>query len=264
MLRLPSSPAWLALSPRQVGLARGNRGRVEPLGALDVLAQPGSKPASVIAAVLDAAAELLDEHAIKRTRVHTVLSDRMVRYVLIPFSPAYLDPREERALCLARFAELYGPMSGWPVAIDRARHGKARMACALPLELAQGLTELLAARSLEAGTIVPHFVSSWNSQRRALARQAGILAVIEPDSVVFGHFEQSAWSALRTHFADVDCGALEKLIMRERLHQQCDPATPVWLCGSVSIPVTTDPTVQAIAPKCAEPALAMALAAACP
>jgi hypothetical protein len=258
VLRFPSEPVWLALGPHQVGLARGRRGRAKGLGAADVAARPDS----MAAAILEAAAALLDKHAVSRARVHTVLSDRLVRYVLLPFSPTRLDGEEERALCLAMFAELYGPMTDWVISIDRARYGKARVACALAPELAQGLAGLLAERALKPGSIVPHFVSSWNARRGELARLDGMLAVVEPDSLVIGRFAAGGWSALRTHYAATGGGALDDLILRERLHQQCDPDTPVWVCGSVDVAASSCPALRATAARSADPGLAMALAAA--
>lgn len=259
MLRFPNDPLWLALCPHQVALVRRRRGRPEPLGVAGVAPQADGAPSAILAA----AAALLDEHGATRARVHTVLSDRLVRYVLLPFSPARLDGEEERALCLAMFAELYGPMADWQVAIDRARYGKARVACALTPGLAQGLAGLLAARRLAAGAIVPHFVSSWNARRRTLARLDGMLAVAEPDSLVIGRFAGGGWTSLRTHYAATrEGGALDDLILRERLHQQCDPDLPVWACGSVDATASADPALQATAPRSADPGLAMALAAA--
>jgi hypothetical protein len=246
----------LGLSPRQAAAVRLKRGNGEPIGSIDVA--DGDDP---VPALLRAAGELLDGHAVRGRRLHVVLSDRLVRYVLLPFSAAWLDAHEERALCLARFAETFGPMPDWRLVIEPARYGRARVACAIPPALEEGLRVLRTEHALAPGTIVPHFVRCWNTRPPAIAGR-GMVAVVERDTLVLASFDRQGWISLRAQYADTRGGAVADLVVRERLLQRIDPDVPLWVSSTVALA----PEVAAlgtVAPlRHPEPGLALAWAGA--
>ncbi len=230
MLRLPNDHLWLGLGPRQVGAARcaGRRRQGEAIGSVAMAAAPDAT-----GALLQALEQLLDTHALRRRTVHTVLSDRLVRYALVPFSATYLNADEERALCQARFSALYGPMPDWYIVIEPARYGRTRVACAMPAALAAGLDTVFNERALGRGAIVPHFVARWNHRPAALRGRSGMLAVAESDTLVLASFDRTGWRSLRALYADTAGSAVADLVYRERLLHGIDPATPLWHTGTV-------------------------------
>jgi hypothetical protein len=256
VLRFPSDAIWLGLGPHRVGAVRLRRGKGEPIAAVDVAGDADPLPA-----LLRAAGDMLGGHAVRGSRLHVVLSDRLVRYALLPFSAAYLDAHEEHALCLARFAETFGPMPDWRIAIEPARYGRARVACALPPALDEGLRALCADRALAPGMVVPHFVTRWNRRPPAFARR-GMVAVAERDTLVLASFDRQGWHSLRTRYADTRDGAVADLIARERLLQGIAAETPLWVCGTVAL----GPDVAALGavapPRDPDPGIALAWAGA--
>lgn len=236
MSRFRSESIWLGLCSDQVGAAALRAGRADALGSADV------GPAADPAALGQAAGHLLDLHARRGQTVHTVVSDRLARYLLLPFEAAHLDQREEQALCLARFGAQYGSMEGWSVRVERARYGRARVACALPAQLEGALRAACLERKLRPGSVVPHFVGRWNA-RPAAFRRAGMLAVAERDSLVLGATHCGGWHSLRALYTVTGPALLGDLIARERLLQRIDPVTVLQLDDAAAL----DPAAPAVA-----------------
>lgn len=252
MLRLPTDAVWLGLGVRHAGMVRVQRGRAVPVASAAV---DGTGPDGL----MQAAGRLLDEHGGRGRKVAIVLSDRLVRYALLPFSAAHLDDAEDEALCRARFAEIYGPMPDWRLRAEPVRYGRARLACALAPELAQGLDALRATHALRAGPVVPHFVSCWNRRPAHSGRGPGMLAVIEADTLVMASFDRTGWRTLRAQYVDTRAGAVADLVLRERLLQRIEPDTPLWLAGTVAPDPDLDALGTVVPAQSACPGLALAL-----
>ncbi|MFM9438390.1 hypothetical protein ACFDR9_005496 [Janthinobacterium sp. CG_23.3] len=228
MLHFRSETVWLALCPDQVGGVRIRRGHAEVLEPVCYQAASGEAP---LAALLEAVRGWLERHAVARQRVNVLLSDRLVRYALLPFSAMPLSEQEEAALLGARFEELYGEMPQWRVQADRPEYGKARIACAMPLALADGVAGLLAGAGARSGAVLPFFVACWNRWRRQGAGRDGLVAVVEPEHMVIGSFGAGGWSSLRSVFAATSEAVVADLVFREKIMQGLDPALPVSLLG---------------------------------
>lgn len=230
MLHFRSETVWLALCPDQVGGVRVRHGKAQPLEPVCYQTEATSAEAPVVA-LLEAVRSWLERHGVARQRVNVLVSDRLVRYALLPFSAMPLSEQEEVALLGARFAELYGEMAQWHVQADRPEYGKARIACAMPLALADGIAALLGQAGARGGAVVPFFVACWNLWRRQGVGRNGLVAVVESDHVVIGSFGADGWSSLRSVFAATSETALADLVFREKIMQGLDPALPVAVIG---------------------------------
>jgi hypothetical protein len=231
VLRFRNDPVWLALCPGQVGAVRAARADAAPapLGIMDYVAPPRGDAS---AALLDALRAWLVCNALARSDVHVVLADSLLRYALIPFSATPLSAAEEQALLAARFEQLYGPMPHWRAAVEPQTYGCARVACAIPIALEQGLHALLAEHKVRVKAVTPFFVACFNRARRKIGGASGMLAVVEANNVILGSFGDGGWSGLRAIFVETGAQALEDTIFREKLLQGADPELPVWRFGA--------------------------------
>lgn len=260
MLRLRSRPVWIGLCTRQVGAVRVHGAAVTALGCADVV--PAFESGTFdqgVNSLLQALEGLIDEHDLAGSRAQVVLSNRLVRYALVPFDPAHLDRHEEQALALARLSACYGPMTDWSIRLEPARYGRTRLACAIPTALEQGLRALCTAHQIRLRRVSPHFVCCWNA-RPAAFRRAGMLAVAECDTLLLASTDSAGWHSMRVHYANLRDGQFDDLVYRERLMQRIDPAIPLWLDGSALPERTTLAAAGATAVRDARPAIALAMA----
>lgn len=255
MLPFPSKPLWLAVCRDQVGGVLLGRGQTAPEVAA-FAPQPGALNIPGALAALDA---YIAQHGFAPRRIHAVVSDSFVRYALLPWNDALLSKAEDRILQRAKFEELYGDMREWQVLADRQHFGQARIACAMPAALADGIATLCGAHGAKPGAVVPYFVACWNRWRRRIGEKSGLLVVVERENVVIGSFERGDWSGLRSLFVAASPQAVADIVFREKLLQGLGEKLPVWIVGAAG--GIDDTHVGHQLPQAAprEPSVAMAM-----
>jgi len=92
----------------------------------------------------DGAVETLKKHLdslkAERLKVTVVLSNRLVRYALVPFDTGVSGPEEEQALARFHFTRIYGDRAkGWDLRLDESAPGRPRLASALDEGLMKAL-----------------------------------------------------------------------------------------------------------------------------
>lgn len=228
----------VSLLPASVGVALASRGwgpprRVER-AVLEV--KPQEAGTSAWKAPLDVLSAWLKDRNPRGAKTRLVLSNRFVRFALMPWAPT-ADAAEERELALACLESRYGDMAGWTPQLDRGRYGLPRLVCAIETELLEKAREALAAYGLRCDGIVPAFVAGWNRCRKGLSKElgagAGVFAVVESDNLVMatcraGNWHSARATALRKGFREVPA-----LLEREALLQGFADPLPAW----VALPV---------------------------
>lgn len=148
------------------------------------------------------------------------LSDRFVRYALVPWSDAVSGRAELAALARVHVEALYGDIaSGWQVLADMGEHGSAGIACALDADLLVALRALCGAHRLRLAALQPRFMRAFNGARGDIGADA-LLACVEPGQCVLASRRDGAWHSIRT----VRCGdaELDAHIEREIVLQGLD------------------------------------------
>ncbi|RTL57715.1 MAG: hypothetical protein EKK46_02650 [Rhodocyclaceae bacterium] len=234
MLRSPTERLAIALCPGRIGVMR-KRGRAEIEQGVVRYAKAATGDWQ---AAMDAFDAWLDKMNLRKAQASLLLSNRYVRYALIPWSALGLKRAEEDALVRVRFEEAYGDMAGWRIVADPGRYGSARIACALPADMVDRLHAQWAARQLRGGAILPHFVACWNRWRNPVGskpaltawdKTPSLFAVAESSTLVVGTLapQGQGWTGLRALSADT--ASLPDTLYRESLLQGHAEPLPVRL-----------------------------------
>jgi hypothetical protein len=221
---LPTERLVVGLCPAQVGLIHVRsswRDKEISHRTLDV------------ASPMDGLPDLLAGNAPHRAKATLVLSNRFVRFALVPWSDAASSTEEEKALAQACFESRYGDMTGWTIRFDAGEYGKARIACAVETAQLDACRELFSRHGLACQGVRPAFVAAWNRYRRELERDVGkedaIFAMIEPGTLVMASRRAGAWHSLRSTAMRDDVRELPALIEREAVLQGFAAMPPVWI-----------------------------------
>jgi len=191
--------APLGLWPRRRVLARGSAGFAprppEPAwrGALDALDQ-----------ALDGA---LDGTAARGEAAHVRLSNRWVRYAVLPWNAAVSGSAELEALARLRFEQRHGSaVAQWTVRCGDGGWGRPLLACAIDTALLDGLRERLDARGIALASLQPLLMACFNDWRRRLAPDAA-LAIVEGDRLTLAAFEQAGFVEVSSRRCGADLQA---------------------------------------------------------
>ncbi|MDD5330550.1 MAG: hypothetical protein PHX38_11120 [Sulfuricella sp.] len=234
MLRLPTERLSVALCPAMVGVEHirtGWRHEESQQAQIDIAPQETGKPAWQGA--VDELAGWLGGRTPRRATTTLVLSNRFVRFALVPWCETVGSATEETELALACFESRYGDMTGWTVRLDAARYGQPRIACAVETALIDAARQAFALHNLECREVRPAFIAGWNRFRREPNRSMdsgdGIFAMAESDTVVMATRRAGVWHSLRSAAAHIDARALSQLIEREALLQGFAESLPAWV-----------------------------------
>jgi len=215
VLRFRNEQLTVALCPEQVGVIwRPRKGGVRR----DLVGFSDDPHGSGWRGALDAWSTWLQDCGIRQAHVSLTLSNRFVRYVLIPWPSTRLTREEADAWCNLHFEMHHGDMRGWRVASEIGRYGGAKVACAIPEELADSLQELHASNGLTGGSVVPYFVCCWNRWGGQIPTGHRFV-VAESGCVVLACRGRNEWQNLRGVTARTSPEELVVIARREQVLQ---------------------------------------------
>jgi hypothetical protein len=127
-----------------------------------------------------------------------ILSNRFLRYALVPWSADLAEGEEEMAYARHCFAEVHGAAAGrWALRLSRGKRGAPRLASAVDPELLDGLRGVFAKNGLTIQSIQPQLMAVVNRLRGQLNGRATWLAVLEPEHLLLALLSGGRWVALR-------------------------------------------------------------------
>lgn len=120
---------------------------------------------------LESCRVLVEEY--KPKVLHVVVSDRLVRYLVLPWNPQVQGASEEMALARIEFEDTYGEQSAgdWTFSVSTEKPGINRLVCALPTALIEGLRALARSNRVRLQSMQPNLIAVMRSQRRDLGPQ---------------------------------------------------------------------------------------------
>lgn len=203
------SPAdWqLFLAPGQVRLActrrhwsrRGWRAVPAPQATLACEAGAGGESWEAALAALGA---WLRQNAPGAAGARVIVSNRLVRYALLPPSAALADDAEDAAYAVHHFRELYGMRAdGWNVAIAPAGHAQPRVASAIDAALLAALEQVLAGAGLRLRSVTPQLMDTFNRHRARFGAAGGWLVAHESGCLCLALLAQRRWMSVRSYRA---------------------------------------------------------------
>jgi hypothetical protein len=164
----------------------------------EVLACTPEDPLRPWHAACDALAASMAENMQRHLRMQVILSDRLMRYLVLPWRPGITSRAEWRAYALHSFEQVYGEEARtWRLRIEVVPPGRPSLACAVEEGLLESLRDVARSSSSRLVSVRPRFVALFN-QRRAVLRGSPLwFAVAEPHSLSVGLLVGGVWQALR-------------------------------------------------------------------
>lgn len=134
-----------------------------------------------------------------RTAATVVLSNRLVRYALVPWQAGLSDSQEDLSYARHCFSRVYGKDAAqWEVRISHQAPGKPRLAGSVDAELLASLRSVLARPGIALRSIQPHLMAAFNDARRRLGRCSAWLALLEPGHLCLALLRDGHWTRVRS------------------------------------------------------------------
>ncbi len=166
---------------------------------------------------VDALAAQAASGVFARARVTLVLSNRFVRYALVPASAALAAEEEMLALARHRIAHACGSDDDqWEARLSPGAPGESRLACAIERKLLDALQACMRPLGGRYASLQPHLMASFNRVRSRLGRNAVWLAVAEPGMLCLALLEDAAWRSVHAFKVGADWDSeLPEILDRE-------------------------------------------------
>jgi len=190
----------LAVYPdRLVWLRAGQDGKVVAKGV---------RPCSASQDVLASLPEVMREAGAGGCDVSILLSNRLVRYAIVP-NPDSASGREEVDL-LTRHAFERVPgaaVDGWEIRLSSAKPGRAAFASAVDRDLVHGLRDVMAGSKAYTASIRPYLMAAFNQAiKRSLG--TGVFVQMEPQRMSLLAWQDHGWIAVQQVHGDGDWQAV--------------------------------------------------------
>jgi hypothetical protein len=184
----------------------------------------------------DGAVEALKKrlHALKaeRLRVTVVLSNRLVRYALVPFDAALSGPDEELALARFHFTRIYGERAkSWDLRLSAAAPGRPRIASGVD----EGLVKAIGTCFPVGGrprlvSVQPYLMAAFNQWRRGIAGDSAWLVLLERSRACFALASRGGWQSVQSLRLQ-DPQEVFELLEREALRAGGKPSRTAMIFG---------------------------------
>ena len=169
------------------------------------------------AAGLDAMRRWVADIAPKGSRIETVISDKFVRYLVLPWSNDLTRESEWQALARARISLIWSDGIDSEIQLDQLQFKKNRLVCAIDRSLTQALLALRISRTPVVASILPHFTARFNTIAADIRPGTTLLVAYEHERITVGAVDDGEWKHVRTLHGPTDATSVETMINRERL-----------------------------------------------
>lgn len=217
MSRLWADQLLVSLAPDAVALARV-RGQWRPKLIAKRIVE-GDRP-------LDALRNAIAALGKDRLRATVVLSNRFVRYAIVPFDTAISGPEEELALARFHFSRIHGERAKrWDLRVSDGPPGAARLASALDAGLAAAIRGCFPSTSgTKLVSVQPYLMAAYNRWRDAIAREDAWLVLPEADGACLAYATRTGWLSARSVKFEKFCNTLlTESLQREQLRIAATP-----------------------------------------
>ena len=234
-LQLRRDRLYVSLEPESLAVCRV-RGffvsRIVSKTRQEIDAQYGPAPWD---GVVEALKKHLDALKAERLDVTIVLSNRLVRYALVPYDAALAGPEEGLALARFHFTRIYGERAkGWDLRLSEAAAGRPRIASGTD----EGLVSALRACVPRGGrarlvSVQPYLMAAFNQWRGGPQGKSGDgawLVLLERDRACFALASRDGWHAVQSLRLQ-DPQEVFELLEREALRAGGKPSRKAMIFG---------------------------------
>lgn len=212
----------IALEPERVLLARapfGMRRRAVRREALACAPDAGATPWAPAVAALEQA---LARPEWRRASARVVLSDRFVRYGLLPWSEAIAGPHELERAAAAQLRLVHGErVDGWALRVGGGGYGSAFLVAAVDRQLIDRIKQLAVAARLRLRALEPRFAAAYRRCRGKLGGKAVWFAVLDAERLSVAYLDGAGLRGFHSVRVTQDpIAELEALIQRRALLEE--------------------------------------------
>lgn len=127
----------------------------------------------------------------KGKRIIVILSNRLVRYTVVPWHSELMRRAERLVQARHCFKQIYGNLAdAWTISISGGGYGAPVLATAVDQELIEGLRSASAEVGARLVSIVPYLTAAYGQFRRTM-KGASYFGVVEQDAIGLLQFDSS-------------------------------------------------------------------------
>jgi hypothetical protein len=195
-LRVVMYPDHMTLQPvRRTLTLRGLRHSIHDPQTEFFQAAPEAQPWGPALFALETALPALAKGPTVAT---VVLSNRFVRYAVVPWRAGLADAQEDLSYARHCFTKVYGKAAAqWEMRLSRQPADMPRVASAVDPELLDGLRSVCRRAGVRLGSIQPHLMVGFNRARGQLRHRSAWLTLLEPGHLCLTLLHNGHWSRVR-------------------------------------------------------------------
>lgn len=196
MLPLWRNRLYIAIGPERISLLKLGRGlKMRILARHDEAVAPSGKQPSW-QALLDKLTQVLSQPEWQNADVSIVLSNRLVRYAMIPFDAQLQNYSAQEAFARHRLTQIHGVMvEQWELRILPGKTGQPRLVSALDRPLLEGLRQMCATHKLGLRSVTPYLMPVFNCCRKSIKSDPVWLILHEQNYSLFALLERGEFIA---------------------------------------------------------------------
>lgn len=224
----------ITLDATHVTIFQRHRGWRGEASRIAVIAVDASEEATAWQAPVSALHDWMKQHQPRRSRIDYIISDRFVRYLVLPWSDALRNEMEIDAFARIQFETYFGePPDQWSIKSDFEGYGEAGISCAIPKDLLHALFALKE-KKIRVSLIQPRWIHVFNGMRERIPkRDNALLMSLEPGQCVLAAVKNGAWQSIRTVKLSTSPDCLQMTFNavagRELLLQGLEHDVPIYL-----------------------------------
>lgn len=196
-LRVVVGPEQVALLPvrRRLGV-RGLRRTIDEPHVVSCNCTSGVPPWR---AALHALETVLHGYDNGKASATVILSNRFMRYTMVPWRAELADAEEELLFTRHCFTQVYGKAAQqWELRLSHGAPEAPRLASAMDTELLDALQGVFHTVGIDLFSIQPHLMTAFNGFRGSMQQRSAWIALFEPGNLCLALLHQARWQRVRS------------------------------------------------------------------
>lgn len=158
-------------------------------------------------------------------RVTAILSNRLLRYAVVPNPDSARNREELNLLARHAFERAHGDaVVNWDIRLSDAASGQPALASAVDRELIMALRNTIVASGARLISIQPYLMAAFNRFNGGTRIRDGVFVLAEPERLSLLAWKQAGWCGVQQVYATKDWldnlhGILDRLAITAGLHE---------------------------------------------
>jgi hypothetical protein len=211
-----------------VRVSRGFGASGSARAARTVHIEPGDESGAAVVAALGT---VLEEQGAAAHRLSLVLSNALVRYLVVPWSARITGAEERHALARHAFTSVFGAAAaGWTFVVSPAGDDAQTLAAAVDTALLEGLRGAAERSGTRLASVQPLLMAVFNRWRRDVGREPVSFLVLEPGRWCWASVAGGLWRRVQSgRMHDEDENAVAEIVTRQLSLNDAGKSLPLAL-----------------------------------